>query len=51
MAEWGTYLKSGHMGSIPLSRFPLALVSYFRYTTPISLTLLYAAWRRHGTTV
>jgi len=37
---------------IPLpEHFPLVLVSHLRYTMSISLTLWYAAWRRHGTTV
>ena len=34
-----------------LSHFPLDLISYLQYKTSISLTLLYAAWRRHGTVV
>jgi len=34
-----------------LSHFPLELVSSLRYKTSISLTLLSAAWRCHGTAV
>ena len=34
-----------------LSHFPLDLVLYLRYKTPIGLTLWLAGWRRHGTAI
>jgi len=32
-----------------LSHFPLDLVSFCRYKTSISLTMVYADWKHHGT--
>jgi len=34
-----------------LEHFPLDPGSYLHYKMSINLTLWYAAWRRHGTTV
>jgi hypothetical protein len=48
-APWQTQVIA--LGVPLLEHFPLDPVSYLQYTTSINLTLWYAAWRRHGTTV
>jgi hypothetical protein len=48
-APWQTQVIA--LGVPLLEHFPLDPVSYLQYKTSINLTLWYAAWRRHGTTV